>query len=257
MPLDAPKREPKTLPIDSPEKDSKIGDDILDHDLDEGEVYNPVNRTTNLTGLHTQTYRELVKAQMEGGSAFSGSGYSQNASSSSEQARIAPEPLNCAPPQEVLLARFPKSNPVPDSVVKQTIDVKADKHYHDAKLGHIPDFRQDWGNGEKWTLHRRADRVHVDPSDIEEVKLHGCYVVFATFGQGYSKSEHKYFEGKGKHVHDDFFIAKIQTRPDGQGWTAYVDMPNEFWTAKAKDGKKVYECRLVERNKSMLASMST
>lgn len=253
MPLGAPKKEPKTLPIDSPEKDSKIGDDILDHDLDEGEVHNPVNRANILTGLHT--HRELVEAQMQGGLAFSSSRYSQDASSNSEQARTAPEPLNCAPPQEVLLARFPKKDLVPNSVVKQTIDVKADKHYHDAKLSHIPDFRKDWGDGEKWTLHRRADRVYVDPSDIEEVKLHGCYVVFATFGQGYSKSEHKYFEGKGKHVHDDFFIAKIQKRPDDQGWTAYVDMPNEFWTAKTKGGKKVYECRLVERNKSMLDSL--
>ena len=192
---------------------------------------------------------------MEDGFAYNASGYPQSASSSSKQASTAPEPLSCAPPQEIQLARFSKNELLPDPVTKQTIDVKADKHIRDAKLNHIPDFREDWGNGDKWTVHRRADRVYVAPSDISEVKLHGWYVVFTTFGPGYSKSEHIHVEGKGKHVHDDFFIAKLGQRSDSQGWTNYVDMPNEFWTVKADDGRKVYECKLAQYNKSMTESL--
>ena len=240
------------LPSGAPKKDSKIGDDILDHDLDEGEVHNPMNRARILTGLHNR--RELVNAQIEGGFAFHGFESSQNPSSSSKQVRIALEPVNCAPPQEIKLARFPKTVREPDFVKKQTIDVKADKHRGDEKLNHIPNLREDWGNDEKWTAYRRADHVFVAPSDISAVELHGWYVVFSTFGPGYSTSKHILAEGKGKHVHDDFFIAKVSSRPDGQGWTAYVDMPKEFWTVEEK-GEKVYECKLAQTGTSMTASL--
>lgn len=166
-----PGTDSKNLPIVGPKKEPKIGENILDHDLDEGEAHNPVDRVRILTGQHT--HRELAEAQMDGGFAFSGNVCSHNAPSSSKKALTGPEPLSCAPPQTIRVVKFPKERIEPVFVWKQTIDVKAEQHQGDAKLGHIPDFCEDWGDDERWELYRRACYVFVASKDIPEVKLHG------------------------------------------------------------------------------------
>lgn len=241
------------MPIVAPNKESKIGENILEHDLDEGEVHNPMNRVKILTGQHT--HRDLAEAQIEGVFAFSRSGYSHNASSSSKQACTGPKPLDCAPPQTIRVVKFPKEKIKPILVWKQTVDVTADKHQGDAKLGHIPDFREDWGDGERWELYRRACYVYVAPKDIPEVKLHGWYVIFATYDPGYDKNTHKLIAGYGRHIHEDIFIAKIGTYPDADGWTVYVDMPDEFLSTTTESGRKVYEINLSETNNYMMTPL--
>ena len=143
----------------------------------------------------------------------------------------------------------------PCPVERYTVDVKVDIFHEDAKLTHIPDFREDWGPGEKWTLHRRAYRTFVTHEDIDERELHGHYVIFATHCPGYEKNKHKIFKGEGRHVHDDFFIAKIERRADAKGWTRYIDMPDQFFSATTKDGKKVYEICLLEKANDMLGML--
>ncbi|CAD6589195.1 MAG: hypothetical protein ASARMPRED_003960 [Alectoria sarmentosa] len=243
----------KALPVVGPRNEPKFGQNVLDHDLDGGEVRNPLNRVKIHTGQHT--HRDLAEAQMEGSFAFKDNRYTHNVSDSSKEAWAAPEPVNCAPPQAIRVARFPKKESEPCLVLKQTTDVKAEKHHGDAKLGHIPDFREDWGDGERWYLYRRAYYVHVGPEDIPDVKLHGWYVVFATWDPGYEKSTHKFIEGYGRHVHEDFFVAKINTYPDSHRWTAYVDMPEEFLSTTTKDGWKLYQSLLVETNTSMIGPL--
>ena len=232
-PMSGARKEPKTVRFDDRKKEPRIGENILDHDLDEGEVRNPMNQVKIFTGQ--DTHRDLAEAQMEGGFTFSGSGHSYNALGSSDQACSTSEPLNCAPPKNVRVVRFPKESDVPIFEKRQTVDVKADKHHGDAKLNHIPDFREDWGNGDSWQLHRKAYRVHVGSADISDVELHGTYVVFATYDPSYGPSTHKMFIGQGRHVHKDFFIAKIGKYRDGNGWTVYVDMPDEFLSPRPKD----------------------
>ena len=167
---------------------------------------------------------------------------------------IAPEALDFAPPQDIRVVRFPKDQLEPQFVSKQTVDVTADEHHEDANLGHIPDFRQDWGYGDEWCQHRRAYRVYVAPQDIPEPKLHGWYVVFATRDPSYQKSTHRVIAGEGRHIHEDFFIAKIGTYHKN-GWTVYVDMPDEFKSAKTKEGRVVYQIILAEGKTSMLGPL--
>lgn len=191
------------------------------------------------------THRDLAAAQMEGGFSSSGSGYSYNASPGSSQPSNAPEPLNRAPPQTVRVLRFPKEGVIERTFEKrQIVDVKADEHHGDAKLNHIPDFREDWGDGDSWQLHRKAFHVHVDSSDIADVKFHGTYVVFATYHPSYDASTHKMFKGKGRHVREDFFIAKLRKYRDANGWTVYDDMIDEYSSKKIEDGLRLWEYRL-------------
>lgn len=204
-----------------------------------------------------QTDCDRAESYMEGGFASSSSGYAHNTPTldSSKRACTAPEPPNCPPPQTIRVVRFPKKDSEPVFVWKQIIDVKADQHQGDAKLGHIPDFREDWGDGEKWELHRRAYCVYVAPKDIPEIKLHGWYGVFATYDPSYEKNTHKFIEGYGRHVHEDFFITKIGTYRDGNGPTIYVDMPDEFLSARTKNGSKLHQMRLAETNNSMIGPL--
>ena len=214
-----------------------------------------MNRVKLLSGQ--DTHRELAEAQMEGGFAFSGSRGSRSASASSNQLWNAPESLNCAPPQTIRIVRFPKEDVKPTFAERQTVDVKADKHHDDAKLNHIPDFREDWGDGESWHSYRKAYRVYVGPNDISEVKLHGTYVVFATYHPSYNPSTHSMFRGQGRHVHEDFFIAKIGKYRDGNGWTVYVDIPVEFLSARTNDGFSLWECGLPSIRSSMVGLLRT
>lgn len=253
LPIIGPKEGPKNLPIGGLQRDPRIGENILDHDLDEGDVHNPMSRVETLTGY--QIHQNLAEAQMEGGFAFSGNGYSRSTAGSSKQTRTAPKPLNCAPPQTVRVVRFPKEDIEPTFVLRRTIDVKADRHHGDAKLGHIPDFREDWGHEESWKEYRKAYYVFVAPQDVPEEKLHGLYVVFVTYDPCYKKSTHRLIEGYGRHIYEDIFIAKIERYPDGNRWTNYVNMPDEFLSATTKGGRKLYACRLAETNNSMIGAI--
>lgn len=255
MPTVGPRKEPKALRIDDRTKEPMIGENILNHDLDEGEVHNPMNRVRILTGH--DTHRDLAESPVKGGFTFSGSRYSYNASGSSSQALNAPEPLNCAPPRTIRIVRFPKDATEPIFAERQTIDVKTDEHIGDAKLNHIPDFRQDWGNGESWHLHRKAYRVHVGPEDISEIRFHGTYVVFATYDPSYERSTHRIFRGEGRHVRKDFFIAKIGKYRDANRWTVYVDMPDEFLSARTENGVCLWECGLIDVHNSMIGLLRT
>ena len=165
-------------------------------------------------------------------------------------------PPECVPPHKVRVARFPKDEKVPCPAERYTVDVTAEQDYQmDAGLNHIPDFREDWGDEEKWTLHRRAYRTFVTSGDIEEPDLQGYYVIFTTFSPDYEKNKHQIFEGRGRHVHDDFFVVKIGRRVGTQRWTRYIDMPDQFFSATTKDGKKVYEVCLFEKANDMVGML--
>ena len=235
-------------------KYDKSNDILESKDLDEGETPNPVKRVRFFTEQDSvqHTHENLVEAQMEG--SFPSDSYrsSHNRSDNSAQAQPALPPPDCVPPHKVRVARFPKDEMYPCPAERYTVDVKAAKFYGDARLTHVPDFREDWGSLEKWTLHRRAYRTIVTPGDTEEKVLHGQYVIFATHGPGYEKNTHKIFAGQGRHIHDDFFIAKIGRYADAKGWTRYIDMPEKFFSATTEDGKKVYAICLLENGKKML-----
>ena len=255
LPVVGPRKDPKALRIDDRTKEPLIGENILNHDLDEGEAHNPMNRVRILTGH--DTYGNPAESQMEGGFAFSGSRYSYNPSSSSNQASHAPEPLNYAPPKTIRIVRFPKDDAEPIFTERQTIDVKADEHIDDAKLNHIADFREDWGNDKSWRIHRKAYPVFVGPEDIPEVKFHGTYVVFATYDPSYEKSTHRIFRGEGRHVRKDFFIAKTGKYRDRNKWTNYLDMPDDFLSARTDDGFCLWECCLADVRNSMIGLLRT
>lgn len=255
MPIVGPRTDPNALRIDDRTKEPTIGENIPNHDLDEGEVHNPMKRVKIST--EHDAYRDLAEAQVEGGFASSGGRYSYNASGSSNQALNAPEPLNCAPPQTIRVVRFPTDDTIPVFVERQTIDVKADEFIGDAKLNHIPDFREDWGNGDSWNLHRKAYRVHVGAEDISDDKLHGTYVVFATYDPSYEKSTHRIFQGEGRHVRKDFFIAKIGKYRDENKWIVYLDMPDEFLSARTDNGSCLWECGLADARNSMIGLLRT
>ena len=91
--------------------------------------------------------------------------------------------------------------------------------------------------------------------DIKEEVLHGYYVIFVTYDPRYEKNKHVIFDGRGRHVNDDFFIAKISIRVDAKGWTRYIDMPDQFFSATTEDGKKVYEVCLFEQAKDMVTML--
>ena len=253
MPLVGPKKGPKILPAGVPKEESKIGENIVDYGTNEGEVHKPLNGVRTLTGQ--QNHRDLAEAQMEGGFAFRGSAYSHNEPSSSNDVGTGSKVPKYAPPQSVRVVRFPKEKLVPDLVWKQTVDVKADQFWGDDKLSNIPDFREDWGDGDEWHQHRRAYSVFVAPIDIPEVKLHGRYVVFSTYDPGYEKNKHKMLQSLGRHTHEDVFVAKIGPCPNSNRWTNYTDVPDEFLSAETKDGWKVYQIMLIESNNSMLGAL--
>ena len=232
------------MPTDHPEIEPKIGGNMPDDDMN-GEAHNP-------TGQHT--HRNLTKAPMEGGFAFSDNGHSRTTSNDSNKTFTILEPPNHAPPQSIRVAQFSKNELSPRLVWKQTIDVKADNHWGDMKLNHVPDFRVDWG--EKGFSNRKAFYVHVGPLDFPEVRtLHGWYVVFTNWDRGYATNKHRMMQGIGRHVHEDFFIAKIGLYPDCNKWTAYIDMPDEFLSARTEAGWNVYEAPLAEMKNSMIGAI--
>ena len=227
-------------------------------DRDEGEIPKLVKRVRFLTKQDSvqYTHASLAEAQMEGSFPSSSHISSHNTFDIPAQAQLALTPPDCVPPHKVRVARFPKDEMYPCSAERYTVDVKEEKRFHDdARLTHIPDFRNDWGSEERWTLYRRAYRTTVTHEDIEDRELHGHYVIFATHGPGYEKNKHQIFKGEGRHVHDDFFIAKIERRADSKGWTRYIDMPEQFFSATTEDGKKVYEMCLLEKANSMLGML--
>ena len=233
--------------------------DILESNrLDEGEPPSPVKQIRFLTVQDSvqHTHANLVEGQMEGSFPSSSSRSSHDTSDNPAQAQPALPPPDCAPPHKVRLARFPKDEMYPCPAERYTVDVKADKNFNkDAGLNHIPDFRGDWGSDEKWKLYRCAYRTTVTHVEIEERELHGHYVIFATHSPDFEKNKHKIFKGEGRHVHDDFFIAKIERRADANGWTRYIDMPDQFFSATTEDGKKVYETCLLETTNDMLGML--
>ena len=192
---------------------------------------------------------------MKGDFAFGGSGYLHNASAKSEKAWIDRGQLDCAPLQKIRVARFPKNKFEPEPVQKETIDIKAYKHRDDLNLGHIPDFREDWGHGKEWEQYRRAYCVYVAPQDTPKVNLHGWYVVFYTWDPGYEKNTHNLFGGCGRHVHEDFFLAKMESKADSKGWAVYVDMPDEFFSATAREESRIFRIRLTESKTFMLGPL--
>ena len=200
--------------------------------------------------------RNLAEAQMAGECSSGGGGDPQYASGSSKEASAPPKVLNCAPPQTIQVARFPKDQVDPVIVEKQTVDVTADKNRNDSGLKNIPDFRAEWGNDERWKNERKADRYCVAPSDIPEFpQLHGWYVVFSLHEPKYDSNTHKIFRGFGRHIHEDIFIAKLGDIPKQNRWTCYVDMPQEFLSAKSRLGENLYWIPLAEYGNSMIGSL--
>ena len=199
-----------------------------------------------LTGQ--QPSRNLAEAQIAGESSSSGGKDPQDASGSLKIP-------DCLAPQTIQVARFPKDQMDPVIVGKQTVDVTADQHRGDGNLKNIPDFRAEWGNDERWMNGRKADRLFVDPSDIPGFpQLHGWYVVFSLHEPRYDSNTHKMFQGFGRHIHEDVFIAKLGKDPKS-GWTCYVDMPQEFLSAGSRFGAKLWTTPLKEHGTSMMASL--
>ena len=225
---------------------------------DEGSTPSPVKQIRSLTVQDSvqHTHANLVEAQTEGSLPSSSSRSSHNTFNNPAQAQPALPPLDGMPPHKVRVARFPKEKMYPCPAERYTIDVKAENNYHkDAGINHILDLREDWGSEEKWTQYRRAYRTFVTAQDIKEEELHGYYVIFVTHDPGYEKNKHVIFEGKGRHIHDDFFIAKIGRRVNAKGWTRYIDMPDQFFSATTEDGKRLYQVSLLEHAKDMLGML--
>lgn len=250
MPAVGPNNEPDALPMARPGKESLLVGNTLDRGLDGVEPHSPMKRTTL-----QHPHRDLVEAQLEGSFGVKGSEYSQIIHNRSKHPEPPSELHDNAPPQTIRVVRFPKNEIEPNFAYKQTVDVKADNHRSDERLGHIPDFRDDWGDGENWKLYRRAYPVFVAPTDISEDKLHGWYVVFSAYDPSYAKNTHRVFEGYGRHVHEDFFIAKISTYPTMGKWTVYVDMPDEFLSATTQQGRPLYRTFLEDKGNSMIGTL--
>ena len=198
-----------------------------------------------------RTRQDLAKVQIVGNV-----GSAPNASSSSKHVWDPPETLICPPPQVIKVARFAKDQYNPSIVEKRTTDVRADQHKGDDDLNHIPDFRQDWGHKEKWKTERRAERFFMAADDIPEFpQLHGWYVVFSLHEPRYDSNTHIIFGGNGRHIHEDFFIARLGAKTFHNGWTYYVDMPEEFLSAKTKNGWDLFWTPLAQHRKSMVSSL--
>ena len=203
-----------------------------------------------------QTPRNVAQAQVAGRNFSSGGGHSQQAPGSSKEACGPPGVLHCGPSQTIQVARFPMFQIDPVIAIKQTVDVTADQNRNDGNLNHIPDFRAEWGNDEGWKNERKADRYHVTATDIPDFpQLQGWYVVFSLHEPRYDSNTHIIFQGLGRHIHKDIFIAKLGDENRRNGWTYYVDMPHEFLSANSRLGMKLYWNPLVEHGKSMLGSL--
>ena len=207
-----------------------------------------------LTELWTDM--DLAEAKVPGGYVFSGGGYPYSPPASSKQAWDPLKTLNCAPPQTIQIARFPKDKIEPSIVERQMVDATPDRHWDGSKLNRIPDFGKDWEDKERRKIERKADRYFVAPEDIPEVpQLHGWYVVFSLHESRYDSNTHVLFRGIGRHIHEDFFIAKIGQKPDANGRTSYTDIPKEFLSVRTKIGWRLYATPLAEHGKSMLTSL--
>ena len=186
---------------------------------------------------------------------LSGGKDSQQAPGSSKEAYSPPVVGNCAPSQTIQIARFPKDQIDPVIVEKQTVDATKDRYRNDGKLNHVPDFRAEWGNDERRKNERKVDRIFVAPEDIPEFpQLHGWYVVFSLYESRYDSNTHKMFQGFGRHIHEDIFIAKLGPQ-NPKGWTSYVDVPQEFLSAESRLGLKLYWTPLVELRNSMMGTL--
>lgn len=58
------------------------------------------------------------------------------------------------------------------------------------------------------------------------------YRIFYLHSPGYDKSTHIRFKGKGRHIHDDFFVAKLGEKVVCNGANSHVDMPEESLSRK-------------------------
>lgn len=200
--------------------------------------------------------RDLAEAQIAGDYSSSGHGHPQHAPGSSTEAFDPSRVHDSAPPQTVQVVRFPKDQIDPVIVRKQTIDVTPHQNRKDRHRSNIPDFRAEWGNDERWKNQRKADEHFVGPDDIPQFpQLHGWYVVFSLHEPRYENNTHKIFQGYGRHIHEDIFIAKTGRRNYTSPWTGYADIPQDFLSAKSKDGLNLWWIPLVEKGNSMMGSL--
>ena len=122
-------------------------------------------------------------------------------------------------------------------------DVLPGTHKDETHLKRIPDFREEWGEEGD----RRVKRFEVVPKDFPDCsQLRGYYLIFYLHSPGYDKNTHIIFKGKGRHIHDDFFIAKLGAKLDCNGANSYVDMPEEFLS------QRVYDIDLKETGTSII-----
>lgn len=264
------------------QRSSKVGKHVRDHKLDEGEAHELMDGV--IVSAQQRTHQDLAEAQMEGGNTFYGGGdlpsipsgqrtprnlaeaqmeggyalYSDgshsNAAGSSEQRWASPGPPSSAPLHALRLARFPKDRRPAEVVERQIIDVTADKLPGEDKPNNMPDFTQDWGRNESWR--KKAYYLFVEPRDIPEHPiLHGWYVMFILFDPRYIYNTHIVMAGRGRHVHEDIFIAKTQREPHRKGSATYIDMPEEFLTGRTHDGWLVYDTYLGDTKTSMLGTL--
>ncbi len=73
-------------------------------------------------------------------------------------------------------------------------------------------------------------RFFVAPKDIPKVpQVHGEYVILSIYDPRCDSVRRYSSETKGRHLHEDFLIAKIDRRVDRNGWTGSLNMPEEFF----------------------------
>lgn len=203
-----------------------------------------------------RTDRDLAEANVPSGFALGGGVNLYSAPASSKEASDLLKNLSSAPPLTIRIARFPKDKLIPDIVERQIVDATSVRDKGGSTVARIPDVRKDWEGKETRETERKIDLFFVAPQDVPEFpKLHGWYVVFSLHESRYDANTHAIFEGIGRHIHEDIFIAKIGQERGAKERTSYADMPEEFLSVKIKGIWKVYDYPLAELGKSMLVTL--
>ena len=231
------------MPIAGGKKESRIGEGLRSLDSIEGEADKPMNTVKDPSGQ--DTLQDLVGAQIDGGYASMSGADPQHGSSSSNKASPPPEIPSREPCQTIKVVKFDANYIDPSIVKRQMVDVTPGTHRDEKHLKRIPDFGEDWDE-EGWKTERKVKLFYVGPKDFPKCsQLHGYYWIFYLHSPGYEKNTHIIFRGNGRHIHEDFFIAKRGQKLDCNGAYSYVDMPEEFLSARTEEGKrKVYEIDL-------------
>lgn len=208
------------------------------------------------TASEQRTDRDLAEAKVPSGYTLGSGVHPYSAPAITKKASDLLKKLSIAPRQTIRVARFPKDNMIPEIVERQIVDVTPVRDRGGSTVNRIPDVCKDWEGKETKETERKTDWFFIAPQDVPEFpQLHGWYVIFSLYESRYDANTHAFFQGIGRHIHEDIFIAKIGPETEANGRTFYADMPEEFLSVRVKGIWKVYEFPSGEHRKSMLLSL--